>query len=374
MLMRRFLAALLLLALPLAAHAQLAYSPITNDGTTGTTVGHLAKIIDASGTPTAIKLGTSDTIWAGLVVAETGASATTGNAIIAIHGPATCAYDGATTDGDYVTISSTTAGDCHDTGAATYPTSGAVVGIVTQTLGSAGNASTYLIPPGGIAPTGVTAGSYTSSNITVGADGRLTAAANGSGGGASLGPGTIAGNWYQLYSPQVGQSVAGGAVNTTVVSCSGGTALNTYTISSLGMAINTAGTTNIQLAIYANGAWGRPAAPLNHTGNIVDTSTGSVNGALGANVQLTAGTFYWTCYETGDNTVQARAFNTNGSGGPMFLGSATQSHVQQNTVLTGVQYSGNTFGTWPTFTSGTTWTDDTAPSTPVIQMLVASVP
>jgi hypothetical protein len=57
---------------------------------------------------------------------------TTGSATISPIGPASCVFDGATTAGDYVQISSSTAGNCHDVGA-TYPTSGQVIGRVLST-------------------------------------------------------------------------------------------------------------------------------------------------------------------------------------------------------------------------------------------------
>src|SRR5207237_3957849 len=92
---------------------------VTNDTTTGTTVNKLAKL---TGAPSkAIITATTDT--AGAVGIVVGGAGTSGSAQIARIGTASCVFDGATTAGDYVTISSTTAGDCHDAGA-TLPTSG----------------------------------------------------------------------------------------------------------------------------------------------------------------------------------------------------------------------------------------------------------
>lgn len=112
---------------------------VTNAGTTGTTINKLAKLTGAPST--ALITATTDTGGAiGIVV---GGAGTAGNAIIAVNGVASCAFDAATTAGNYVSISASVAGDCHDAGAS-YPTTGQIVGRVTATNASAGSNNVLL--------------------------------------------------------------------------------------------------------------------------------------------------------------------------------------------------------------------------------------
>lgn len=105
---------------------------LPNSGSTGTTTNKLAKI-NTDGT--VVITATTDTVGAiGPVLSGAG---TTGSATILLIGSASCVFDNATTAGDYVTISSSTAGDCHDAGS-TYPSLTSVLGVVTQTNGSPG--------------------------------------------------------------------------------------------------------------------------------------------------------------------------------------------------------------------------------------------
>ncbi len=87
---------------------------------------------------------TATTDTDGVVGIVTGGAGTAGNAQIAVGGQASCAFDGATTAGDYVTISSTTAGDCKDAGA-TRPGSSQTIGRVLSTNAGAG---TYAVAVG----------------------------------------------------------------------------------------------------------------------------------------------------------------------------------------------------------------------------------
>lgn len=115
---------------------------IANAGATGTTVNRLAKLTGAPST--AVITATTDTEGAiGVCTANCG---TTGTATVAILGQVTCDFDGATTAGNYVTISAITAGQCHDAGSA-FPTSGATYGRVLSTNGGAGAYVMELMTP-----------------------------------------------------------------------------------------------------------------------------------------------------------------------------------------------------------------------------------
>jgi hypothetical protein len=110
---------------------------LANATTTGTTLNALAKL---TGNPSkAVIASTSDT--SGMMGIVVGNAGTTGNAQIAINGVASCIFDGATTAGDYVQISSTVGGDCHDAGAS-IPSSGQIIGMVLSTNAAGG---TYAI-------------------------------------------------------------------------------------------------------------------------------------------------------------------------------------------------------------------------------------
>lgn len=114
---------------------------IANASSTGTTTSTITKLTGAPST--AVIAATTDT--GGTVGICTSGCTTSGNATIQIAGSVNCVFDGATTAGDYVQISSSTAGNCHDT-ASTYPTSGQVIGRVLSTNGSGGTYSIDLFP------------------------------------------------------------------------------------------------------------------------------------------------------------------------------------------------------------------------------------
>ena len=106
---------------------------VANAGTTGTTASTLTKLTGAPST--AVIAATTDT--GGVVGVTVSGAGTAGSATVQLAGTVNCVFDGATTAGDYVQISSTTGGDCHDAGA-TYPLSGQVIGRVLSTNAAGG--------------------------------------------------------------------------------------------------------------------------------------------------------------------------------------------------------------------------------------------
>jgi hypothetical protein len=104
------------------------------NSSTGTTVNYLAKAVSTGTIEQAQTLSTSDISAIGIVVAGAG---TTGSASISRSGEALCAFDGTVTLNDYVVPSTTTGGECHDSGSGTSCPSGQVIGrAVLQTTGN----------------------------------------------------------------------------------------------------------------------------------------------------------------------------------------------------------------------------------------------
>jgi hypothetical protein len=136
--MKKFYSMLaLLLAFAGISSAQISLS-VPNDTTTGTKQNKLAKYNTTASATSIILMATTDTTGAVGIVGSPDSAVGVG--VLTISGVAPCIFDNATTPNDFVQISSGTAGDCHDTGSTTRPTSGQIIGTV---FGAGGAAGTY---------------------------------------------------------------------------------------------------------------------------------------------------------------------------------------------------------------------------------------
>jgi hypothetical protein len=155
----RLLIASLLLAVAtffsVPAEAQLQFQ-LANAASTGTTLNHLAI---ATGAPSTAVIATTGTtagvlgVVSGWTIPAGGSSATgtTGNAVITFSGQAICAFDGTNVAGNWAIVSTTVAGDCHDSGTASTaaPPAGSVGISFTSNTGT-GN---YIVRFGTGSPT-----------------------------------------------------------------------------------------------------------------------------------------------------------------------------------------------------------------------------
>jgi len=107
---------------------------VQNNAAFGTLINSLAKF---TGTPSTVTYPTlGDT--GGVIGVVTSGAGVSGSANIQVFGLVNCVFDAATTAGDYIQISSISAGNCHDSGAG-FPNNGAqVLGRVLSTNAAAG--------------------------------------------------------------------------------------------------------------------------------------------------------------------------------------------------------------------------------------------
>ena len=115
---------------------------VPNEGTVGTTASTVTVLTTSN--PSSARIGSAGVTARVIGIAVSG-SGLTGNARVAVHGWVACTFDNATVAGDYVQVSSTTDGKCHDAGAA-RPASGLILGFVTSTNASAGVYNMLLVP------------------------------------------------------------------------------------------------------------------------------------------------------------------------------------------------------------------------------------
>lgn len=107
----------------------------------GTSANLLAKLVGAPSTViTTLLTDIRDVVG----ICSSGCG-TTGNAVVAVLGATNCTFDGGTTSGDYITISSTVAGNCHDFGS-TIPYGVQVIGRVLSTNAVSGTYGITLFP------------------------------------------------------------------------------------------------------------------------------------------------------------------------------------------------------------------------------------
>lgn len=127
---------------------------LLNDTTTGTLLNGLVKqAASLTFTTTAIRTATSDTADV-IGIANSGAG-TTGSATIQQIGFAQCVFDGPTTVNDFIVVSVTVAGNCHDSGVAypaLPPTTQQVIGQVLSTNAAGGTYGINLYGPSVLRP------------------------------------------------------------------------------------------------------------------------------------------------------------------------------------------------------------------------------
>ena len=119
------------------------YVTFPNNPIPGTTNGNLMKL---TGNPSAITAPANTDTGGVIGILVTGQGGGGTNGTVQQTGTANCNFDGATTAGDYVQLSPTTGGQCHDAGA-TYPAVGQVVGRVLTTNAVAGLYAVNLFSP-----------------------------------------------------------------------------------------------------------------------------------------------------------------------------------------------------------------------------------
>jgi hypothetical protein len=185
-------------------------------------------------------------------------------------------------------------------------------------------------------------------------------------------PGYVVGYWY--LPGLVGAIATSSWLNPIAnrVTCSPGSISQTITVASVAGYVATASAGgNVQWAIYNSGSWGRPSTLAVATSSISTATTGVLTGAVSK--QLSPGNYWW-CQNIDNATAIVVTYSPIVQLPQGIVGSSVASTVITASAAVSGVYTAQTFGTWPSFTSGTTWVDSGPYTVPSIGFQVGSVP
>jgi hypothetical protein len=264
-----------------------------------------------SGTTSSVTVATTSSTT-GVVGVCVGNCSTSGSAQIAREGVVSCKFDGTATPGDFVQASTTTAGDCSDTGSTAYPSNGHQV--LGRVLNGGTGAATYTMI------------FYPAESELVACATCVTSAASLSNNSVVLGSGGQGTQTSPNFTTSSAQLNLGQASTTTgTLGIYGSGSATAYTLSTNSAATSlatsgnlTVGPTGTQDTVTLNtaGSGGITLSPSSSSGNTITVPAVTDTMAVIGTAQT------WTAAQTFNSGINASnvSFNANGS------------HIQTNTA------------------------------------------
>lgn len=199
------------------------------------------------------------------------------------------------------------------------------------------------------------------------------------GAAGAIHPGYKVDNWY--HAGRLGPTGTGVAPGADKAICYPGSFEQVASLSAIGASVTTLhAANNFQLAIYKNGLWGRPSSMVAATNDMSTATAAPVVGIFTDATfkpQLHPGFTYWFCFNTSSASAIFQAQGTGAGTMPpaaALIGAALLPTALSATAMVTAVSVPQTYGTWPTWTDATAWSEVTTVIAPLIAFKVGTLP